>query len=216
MRIAIAPTPKTILWTEFVALFLGAPLAMAVFFGAYSLFGVIWALTGVALILLAVTPGFRWRTLLRGPVLGEWKLILAFTVATALVSSAFVMALIPNAFLAFPWYRTGFWLLVMIAYPIASALPQEIIFRTLFFERYGALFPTDAARIGANGALFGFGHLFYMNPVTILMTAFGGALMGWAYLRNRSVLLAWALHAIGGQIVFTVGLGRYFYHGAVG
>ena len=68
----------------------------------------------------------------------------------------------------------------------------------------------------ANGALFGFGHLFYDNWVTIAMTACGGAIMGWAYLRHRSVLLAWVLHALAGQIIFTVGLGVYFYHGAVG
>ena len=48
------------------------------------------------------------------------------------------------------------------------------------------------------------------------MTGCGGAIMAWAYLRNRSVLLAWVLHSLAGQITFTVGLGIYFYHGAVG
>ena len=81
---------------------------------------------------------------------------------------------------------------------------------------YGGLFPTKALLIIVNGAVFGFGHLFYDNWITISMTAFGGMVMGWAYLRRRSMALSWVLHAVAGQIVFTAGLGVYFYHGAVG
>ena len=55
-----------------------------------------------------------------------------------------------------------------------------------------------------------------MNPVTIGLTVIAGWVMGWAYLRRRSFLLACVLHSVAGQIVFTVGLGRFFYHGAVG
>jgi membrane protease YdiL (CAAX protease family) len=119
-------------------------------------------------------------------------------------------------FLSFALSSPMFWLLVMIAYPLASALPQEIIYRSLFFERYQVLFPTPALLIMANGALFGLGHLFYDSWVTIVMTAAGGAIMGWAYLRHRSMLLAWVLHAMAGQLVFTAGLGRYFYSGNIG
>ena len=106
--------------------------------------------------------------------------------------------------------------MIMVAYPILSAWPQEFIYRSLFFERYGGLFPTATIAIVANGLAFGIGHLFYMNPVTIAMTAAGGAFMGWAYLRNRSMLFAWVLHAIAGNIIFTAGLGIFFYHGAIG
>ena len=36
-----------------------------------------------------------------------------------------------------------------------------------------------------------------------------------AYLRNRSTLLAVVLHSIAGQLIYTSGLGVFFYHGAV-
>lgn len=209
-------TRRAALWMEFLALFVGVPLAMVAFFGSYSLFALVWIVTGLALVLLALTPGFRFRALLRGPVLGEWRAILVCSAATAATCLAFVLWLRPDQLFAMPRHRTEFWALLLLLYPIFSALPQEIIYRSLFFERYGALFPDRRLAIAANGAAFGLAHLFYMNPVTIGMTAVGGAVIGWAYLRNRSLPLAWLLHAIAGSMLFTFGLGVYFYSGAIG
>ncbi|MEL7173202.1 MAG: CPBP family glutamic-type intramembrane protease, partial [Pseudomonadota bacterium] len=79
----------------------------------------------------------------------------------------------------------------------------------------GALFPTPALAMLANGAAFGIGHLFYQNPVAIGLTALSGLIIAWAYMRSGSFLLALLLHAIGGMTIFTVGLGRFFYHGAI-
>lgn len=208
--------PHLRLWGEFLLLFVGVPLLMAANFGHFSLFGVIWALAAVSLCLLMVTPGFQPRSLFRGPVLAEWRLIGIYTLVTAITCLIVVFALVPERFLELPTHRTALWAMIMLAYPILSAWPQEIIFRTLFFERYGTLFPTASIAIIVNGAAFGFGHLFYMNPVTIAFTAAGGMIMGWAYMRHRSMALAWVLHALAGQIIFTSGLGIYFYHGAIG
>ena len=213
----IAATPnRTRLWIEFAMLFIGVPLVMAATFGLYPLFPIIIGFAGVSCLLLHVTPGWEWRTLWKGPVLGEWKIILIYTLATLATSTAVVFATIPDRFLEIPTYRPGLWIMIMTLYPLASAFPQEIIFRSLFFERYGVLFSNAWAAILINGAVFGLGHLFYDNWITIAMTGCGGAIMAWAYLRNRSVLLAWLLHSISGQIIFTVGLGTYFYHGAIG
>lgn len=213
------PASHTQLWIELTTLFIGVPILMAVFFQFLQqqrlLFSIIWVLAALSWLLLKRTPGWEPKQLLRGPVFGEWRLILLYWVVTAVTCTAFVFAIDPDMFLSFVRSNPGFWLMVMIAYPIASALPQEIIFRSLFFERYGVLFPSTTLLIAANGAVFGFGHLFYDSWVTISMTAVGGAIMGWAYLRNRSMLLAWVMHALAGQLVFTAGLGRYFYSGAI-
>lgn len=200
---------------EFTLLFIGAPVAMAATFGRYPLFPVLIGFALLSCILLHFTPGWRWRNLFRGPVLGEWKLIFGFAALTAVACAAIVLELRPDRFLNLPKYNPRLWLLILALYPIFSAFPQEIIFRSLFFERYGALFPNRAVAIIANGAAFALGHLFFANWVTLTMTGIGGAIMGWAYLRNRSFGLALALHALAGQILFTAGLGVYFYHGAV-
>lgn len=210
------------LWSEFVALFVGVPLLMAAYFdrvlawgflGSFSLIATIWALAGVAAVLLATTPGFTFRRIYNGAVFREWRLILAYAVLSAGVCVFFVLLLLPGRLLDLPLERTVLWLIIMVAYPILSAFPQEVIFRSLFFERYGSLFPGTVAAVAANGAAFGLGHLFFMNPVTIGMTALGGALIGWAYLaRGRSLMLAWVLHSLAGQIIFTSGIGIFFFH----
>lgn len=204
------------LWAEFGTLFIGVPILMAVFFGLYPLFPVILALAAISVVLLWRTPGFSFRELWRGPVLGEWRLIVGFAVALGVGALAAAAVLVPDSLFVIPRERPALWLMIMVFYPLLSAVPQEIIFRPLFFRRYGALFPNEGIAVFANALVFGVGHLFYMNPVTILMTVFAGAIFGWSYLRHRSFLLTCVLHAIAGQIVFTVGLGRYFYHGAVG
>ncbi|MFQ5567254.1 MAG: type II CAAX prenyl endopeptidase Rce1 family protein [Paracoccaceae bacterium] len=197
-------------------LFAGVPVAMAVFFGHYPLFPVILAFACLALVLLALTPGFSPRELLRGPVAGQWKLIAAFALAGAALCFGLALALVPERLLELPRHRFGLWLLIMLAYPLLSAAPQELIYRTLFFRRYGALFAGDKLALAANVAVFAFAHLFYMNLLTFGLTAVAGLVFGVVYLRFGSVLLTTVLHGLAGQLVFTSGLGVFFYHGAVG
>ena len=208
------------LWAELVVLFVGVPLAMLVWFeelrAARALFPVILGLAGVALFLLWRTPGWRFRDLWRGPVLSEWPLFLGFAVVTAVISVAIVFAMNPDYFLYIVARRPEIWLMIMVAYPLLSALPQEIIYRTLFFERYQGLFPSVWMALAVNGALFAWGHLFYDNWIAIAMTAGGGLVMAYGYLRHRSTITAWVLHTISGNIIFTASLGPYFYSGMVG
>lgn len=211
-----ASVPRGQLWAEFVALFIAAPLVMALFFGVYPLFAALFAVTILALVLLARTPGFAPRELVRGPLLDQWPLIAGFGLAAAAVSFGLALALVPERVLELPRQRPEMWLMIMLFYPLLSALPQELIFRALFFRRYGALFRDDRVALAVNAAVFSFAHLFYQNPVAIGLTLVGGVIFGWSYLRTGSFLLALILHALGGQIIFTSGLGIYFYHGAIG
>ncbi|WP_340110255.1 CPBP family intramembrane glutamic endopeptidase [Pikeienuella sp. HZG-20] len=208
--------PRARLWAEFICLFVGAPLAAAAAFGRFPLFPALIGFTLIGCGLLAVTPGWRWRALLRGPVFGEWRLILGFALVTAAAALALTLALRPDRLFALPLSRPDLWLMILLLYPILSALPQELVFRALFFERYGALFPNRAAAVAMNGAVFALAHLFFANWVAIAMTGFGGAIMGWAYIRRGAFGLALVLHTLAGWIIFTAGLGVYFYHGAIG
>lgn len=212
----IGGLPRLRLWAEFLGLFIGVPLLMFAFFGQYPLLPVVLALGGVALLLLRVTPGYEIADLWRGGLKGSWPLVLGFFVACAASCIVTAWYLVPERLFSMPVERPGLWLLIMVAYPFASALPQELIYRPLFFRRYGQLFPNEATAVVMNALLFGLGHLFYQNPVTIGLTTLASAFFAIAYLRYGSFPLAFALHALGGQIVFTTGLGIFFYHGAVG
>ena len=92
-----------------------------------------------------------------------------------------------------------------------TALP-----RARLWAEFVVLFGGDKMALAVNGAAFGLAHLFYMNPLTIGLTAVAGLVFGAVYLRFGSVLLTSVLHGLAGQLVFTSGLGVYFYHGAVG
>ncbi|MEM7498721.1 MAG: CPBP family intramembrane glutamic endopeptidase [Pseudomonadota bacterium] len=210
-----AARTRSRLWAEMLSLFVGVPLLMLLAVGTFPLFPVLAVLLIVAIYLLSRTPGFAWRELWGGDLNGWLPFVGLYALVTAAVTLVLTLWLVPQSLLGFPRYAPDRWLMVMALYPIVSALPQEIIFRPLFFRRYGALFPAPALAVIANGAAFAIGHLFYQNPVAIGLTACSGIIIGWAYLRSGSFLLALLLHAIGGMIVFTIGLGRFFYHGAI-
>lgn len=204
------------LWAEFALLFGGVPLVMLLTFGLFPFFPLLLALTGCAAVLLSITPGFRWRELVSGGLAAHWRTIALFGALCLGFATLTVWALRPWALYAMPFERTGLWLAIMLFYPFLSAAPQELIFRVLFFRRYAPLFHDPRLALAMNALCFGYGHLFYQNWVAITLSFGAGAAIGWAYWRTGSFPLAWALHAVAGMILFTSGLGVYFYHGAVG
>jgi membrane protease YdiL (CAAX protease family) len=208
--------PRVRLWTEFLLLFAGVPIAMAAFFGLYPLFPVLIGFSAVALLLLVFTPGFSAREFLHNPIPAQWPLILVFTLGNAVLAFGLAYALVPERLMELPQHRPSLWLMIMLLYPLLSALPQELIYRSLFFRRYGGLFPNKGIALAANSGAFALAHLFYLNHVAIALTLVGGAVFGWAYLRHGSLMLAVLLHTVAGQLIFTSGLGVYFYHGAIG
>jgi membrane protease YdiL (CAAX protease family) len=208
---------RSLLVAEFALLYLAAPLGHLIFFERLGLFGPLAAITAVGILLLSLTPGFAWRELVHVAPLRRWlPFVLAFALVTAAIVGALVMALVPERLLTFPRYRPQLWATIMVFYPLVSVLGQELFFRKLFYRRYAGLFGSGTLRIAVNAGVFGLAHAFYQNPVAIGLTAIAGVVFAWAYERSRSFPLVVLLHSLGGQIVFTLGLGVYFYHGAIG
>jgi membrane protease YdiL (CAAX protease family) len=108
--------------------------------------------------------------------------------------------------------RPRLWLLIMIAYPVFSVYPQEIVYRAFFFHRYAAILPTQTSMVVASAAFFALGHVFFLRPwIAMSLTFAGGLLFSYHYAISRSLLLASIEHALFGQLIFTIGLGRFFY-----
>jgi uncharacterized protein len=124
-----------------------------------------------------------------------------------------VAGLDPDLLFIFPRERPGLWVAVMIGYPLLSAYPQEFIFRTFFFQRYGALITGSRARIAVSAILFGYAHIVLHNLPAVLLSTVGGLLFASTYARTRSTRLAAFEHALYGCFVFSVGLGSLFYAG---
>lgn len=215
---ALTASPLRRAWLagEFVLLFLVAPAVQLAFFGTLGVFGPIAVVCVVAVVLLHLTPGWRWRELVDPRGLVRWlPFVAGFTVLAAGVMAALVLWLRPYAFLSMPLQRTELWLAIMALYPLLSVLGQEIVFRPLFFRRYGALLGWPWLRILINAAVFALAHLFYQNWIALSLTFLGGVAFAYAYEKSSSFPVVFLMHMLAGQALFTLGLGGFFYHGAI-
>lgn len=203
------------LWAEFLGFYLGLPVAAALLVPPELMFPMLFAVTALGLALLHVTEGFAWHDLTRGWRRIDWRLVGLFGLATAAVGLAVVYATAPES--AFRLIRANPAMMAAIAllYPALSALPQEIVFRPLFFRRYGAVLPGLRSAILLNAAVFSLAHLMYWSWIVALMTFSGGLAFAWAYEARRNFPMAVAMHALAGVIVFALGLGVFFYSGNV-
>lgn len=199
---------------EFAALYLGAPLVLALGLPPSSLFTALFGVTALGVVLLALTPGFAWRELTTGWRGLDWGHVALVAAIAAAGCVGMVLWLVPGQFLSLPRRMPELWLMIMALYPLLSALPQEVVFRPLFFRRYGGLFPGVGAAAAVNALLFGLAHLMFWNWVAVGLSVVGGAIFAHGYLRG-GFAMAVVLHAVCGAIMFTSGLGMFFYHGAV-
>lgn len=99
------------------------------------------------------------------------------------------------------------WVIILFAYAIFSVYPQELIYRTLFFQRYKMLVKSKTLFIFLNASLFSLAHIFYKNPLVLLITFLGGILFALTYDKTKSTLLVSIEHTIYGCWLFTVGMG---------
>lgn len=199
---------------EFVALFIAIPVAIAVFMPPSYLFASLAFFSLVGLGLLWYTGNFNWRELLWGWGRFDWRMVAAFAAITFTASVVVMYLTAPDAMFRFLRTNWRFMLVIWVLYPILSALPQELIFRVLFFHRFGRLFSGPKQAVLANAAIFSLAHLMYWSWIVAVFTFAGGLAFAVAYLR-RGFPYAWFLHAIAGNILFAVGMGVYFYSGGV-
>ncbi|RJL08496.1 CPBP family intramembrane glutamic endopeptidase [Paracoccus siganidrum] len=209
-----AVRPRPWLWAEFAALYVGAPLAIALFMPGHMLFEALAVFSLAGLWLLWRTGGFGWHSLVSGWGRIRWVEVLGIAVATLVAGVVILQVSNPGRLFDIPRNRPDMLVLIWTLYPLLSALPQELIFRPLFFHRYGALLPVGHGAIAANAAVFSFAHLMYWSWIVALMTFIGGWFFARAYLR-QGFPSAWLLHAVAGNMLFAVGMGYYFWSGNV-
>ncbi|MEG9883910.1 MAG: CPBP family intramembrane glutamic endopeptidase [Hyphomicrobiales bacterium] len=200
---------------EFIGLYLAAPLIMAMVLPPVLMFPMLFTMTAVGVALLHGTDGFDWRDLACGSRGVDWPLLGAFTLIAAVMTAGLTRLLNPQGFLFLALHNPWFLALILILYPVMSALPQELIFRVLFFRRYGSLQPGPKIGIVLNAALFSLAHLMYWNWTVIAVTFAGGLVCAWIYEIRRNFIEAVLVHAIAGELIFTMGLGSLFYSGNV-
>ena len=216
---ARAPTALMRVWlmAELGLLFLAAPLAMhwVVHGERIPIFAALLPVLAIALFLLALDPAFRLRTeFARGFGWRAGLSILALFVVAGSAVTLWIMHNHPGWFLEFPKNRPETYQRIMLLYPLFSVAAQELLYRTFYFHRYGPLFGSQTwAGILLNGVLFGFAHIVIGSAFAILSTGLGGLVLAARYAATRSFWAVFIEHTIWGWLIFTVGLGRYFFTG---
>ncbi|BFN36911.1 CPBP family intramembrane glutamic endopeptidase [Fidelibacter multiformis] len=161
-------------------------------------------------------PAFDRHSLWKGRLnKKEIKGIIYRFIPGALLVGVLTYFFLPDHFLAFPKEVPGFWILVMILYPLISVYPQEVIFRTYIFHRYQSVFSGKHEMITASAVAFGMYHLFFCNWIAPVLSFAGGFLFASTYARSRSTAAVVLEHALWGDLIFTIGLGMYFYGGNI-
>jgi hypothetical protein len=208
---------KLYLWAELLVCF-GALPVLPLFFSIKGvLFLTLWALAIVCLLVwrrehhLPLKPLIQFQHIPRDGlvlVLKRWAMLAPLMVA-------FIYLYDRERFFELPLERPTLWVMIMLLYPLLSVFPQEVIYRLFFHDRYQSLFKQPVQMMLASGLLFGWGHVLFQNWVAVSMCIAGGIMFSATWSRSKSFPLVWIEHALYGCTVFTIGLGWYFYSGAV-
>jgi len=153
---------------------------------------------------------FSREVLLKLPWAASLRLITMRALAASAAFGLGVAWLDPQHLFILVRERPWLWLLIIVAYPVLSVVPQELVFRSFFLHRYRDILGSDSATVACSALAFGFAHLVLHNWVAVVLTLLGGLLFARTYWKTRSLpAVAWE-HALYGVSLFTVGLGHHF------
>ncbi|MEM7546857.1 MAG: CPBP family intramembrane glutamic endopeptidase [Pseudomonadota bacterium] len=191
-------------WVECITLFLIFPL-IGIFGQAINILPLtILALLSSTVLLLSMTRSFHWADLVPVDALSEWRLLVG-------VSAVFIAGSFAVTTVFFPeelFQSSGGAELMLIAYPLLTALPVELVYRALFFRRFGYLFKTQLLAILVGAAANGL--LYFMLSHALSGAVFGfviGLVLGWAYLRSGQFALSVLMHWIAALAIWLIGPG---------
>jgi len=144
----------------------------------------------------------------------ELRRIVARFAVCGLSLTAGVAWALPQRWLDWPSERPVMWLSCLVLYPVLSVYPQELVYRRLFFLRYGDLFASGRAVSLASAVAFALMHAVFRNGWVMGLSFVGGFFFAETYRRAGSLRLVCFEHALYGSLIFTIGLGNFFSHAA--
>ena len=199
---------------EFALIFVGLPLLIHLRVLPNWPIPYLLAAALIAFLLLHSDPTFN------SARLSSWGKVRQFLLPLLLRDALFLAVLgiavrvfAPDLLFSFIKRAPAFWAVVMVLYPLLSVYPQELLYRAFFFHRYAPLFGSGWVMLLASALAFGFVHIIFGNWLAVGLCVAGGLLFSFTYHSSGSLLLTCLDHAIFGNFIFTIGIGRFFYHG---
>jgi membrane protease YdiL (CAAX protease family) len=201
---------------EFAILFFGVPALFAFARHRLPALPALWLFAGFCLIVLLRDPSLDRRQLWNAAALpGHLTGILLPFGAVAVFLMLAVWRFAPALFLSLPRTNPVLWVAILLLYPVLSVYPQSIVYRAFLFHRYGGLFGGGLGVVMASAVAFGFLHVVFRNGWAVGLSALAGLLFAARYWQTGSLFVSAFEHALYGGLIFTSGLGRFFYSGAV-
>ncbi len=184
---------------------------------APKMFSFLWGTTLYCIIVYLLTsprdlnrvwnwPAVNWQTL--RPIVLRWAAI-----SVALLG--FTWLLFPEKLFMLQRERPEILAIILFAYPILSALPQEFIFCTFFFKRYEIFFGADTRMLLASAIVFAYAHVLFINWVAPTLSLIAGLIFAHTYQTKQSLSLVTIEHALYGNTLFFIGLGWFFWGGSI-
>lgn len=194
--------------TEFFIIFILVPVSFAINYpiwikmsiGAIGFLYVIFVLLRVEKNKFKMTPNLNWS--------GFYKRVLVQLLVIAFLTTLYMWLVDKSNLFVVILNKPLFWLAILFIYSFFSVYPQELIYRTFFFQRYKKLFKSESLFIIINAALFSLAHIFFRNGLVMVLTFVGGLLFALTFKKTKSTLLVTIEHAIYGCWLFTVGMGE--------
>jgi len=193
---------------EFFILFIVLPIVFVLQFpiwikmliGGVGFLYIIYVLLKIEKNRFKVAPNINWQLF--------WKRSGITLIFIAIITIIFVWLTDNEALFNVILNKPKLWILILFVYSFFSVYPQELIYRTFFFQRYHVFFKSSNLLIFINAIVFSFGHIFFRNSLVLVLTFFGGLLFAISFNKTRSTLLVSLEHAIYGCWLFTVGMGN--------
>jgi uncharacterized protein len=199
---------------EFLFLFLLLPLGFRFKPFPFPLIPALWLIAAYCFYRLWQDPSFDRSLLWNRQVLPRYlaQILLIFSVLALLITAG-VFFLQPERLFILVRKMPVLWAIVMVLYPVLSVYPQGIVYRAFLFHRYRNLFSHRLVMIVVSAAAFSFVHIIFRNVIAVSFTLIGGVLFAWRYRESKSLFTSSLEHALYGCLMFTIGLGEFFYRG---
>lgn len=193
--------------TEFFIVFILIPVSFAIdypiwikmFIGVIGFLYVLFVLLRVEKNRFKIAPNLSWRAFFKRLAIQLFGIII--------LTIGYMWFIDPTNLFVVVINKPLLWLMILFIYSVFSVYPQELIYRTFFFQRYRSLFKNEAVFILINAALFSLAHIFFRNGLVMILTFVGGILFALTFKKTKSTLLVSIEHAIYGCWLFTVGMG---------
>lgn len=137
-----------------------------------------------------------------------WKETVIKLAIVMIITGLYVLFVAPDKLFLVLIKKPHLWLMILFIYTFLSVWPQEIIYRTFFYERYQGLVKNKWLFVFINAILFSLAHLFLRSFLVQVLTFIGGMLFAYTYQKTKSTTLVSVEHAIYGNWLFTVGMGE--------